>query len=143
MDIPFQLYLSFVQEYHLFLQALFKSKSTVHLCSMFWCLQDQCLDVSVFLLSFSCLQPHASEIKTGYLSIIMDPDEMPLNEQCERLPYDSSKWEFPRDRLSLGMFNLCSCVLLMSVAFHSISLGNFTNNLYYAIFSTFFLMIVI
>ncbi|KAM5145704.1 vascular endothelial growth factor receptor kdr-like [Mantella aurantiaca] len=47
-------------------------------------------------------KPHASEIKTGYLSIIMDPDEMPLNEQCERLPYDSSKWEFPRDRLSLG-----------------------------------------
>ncbi|KAM3911489.1 vascular endothelial growth factor receptor kdr-like [Leptodactylus fuscus] len=47
-------------------------------------------------------KPHASEIKTGYLSIIMDPDEMPLDEQCERLPYDSSKWEFPRDRLSLG-----------------------------------------
>ncbi|KAM4020806.1 vascular endothelial growth factor receptor kdr-like [Anomaloglossus baeobatrachus] len=47
-------------------------------------------------------KPHASEIKTGYLSIIMDPDEIPLDEQCERLPYDSSKWEFPRDRLSLG-----------------------------------------
>ncbi|KAM9324058.1 vascular endothelial growth factor receptor kdr-like [Gastrophryne carolinensis] len=47
-------------------------------------------------------KPHASEIKTGYLSIIMDPDEMPLDEQCERLPYDSSKWEFPRDRLILG-----------------------------------------
>ncbi|XP_075691851.1 vascular endothelial growth factor receptor kdr-like [Rhinoderma darwinii] len=47
-------------------------------------------------------KPHASEIKTGYLSIIMDPDEMPLDEQCDRLPYDSSKWEFPRDRLSLG-----------------------------------------
>ncbi|XP_063793268.1 vascular endothelial growth factor receptor kdr-like [Pseudophryne corroboree] len=47
-------------------------------------------------------KPHASEMKTGYLSIIMDPDEMPLDEQCERLPYDSSKWEFPRDRLSLG-----------------------------------------
>ncbi|XP_069842670.1 vascular endothelial growth factor receptor kdr-like [Dendropsophus ebraccatus] len=47
-------------------------------------------------------KPNASEIKTGYLSIIMDPDEMPLDEQCERLPYDSSKWEFPRDRLSLG-----------------------------------------
>ncbi|XP_041428649.1 vascular endothelial growth factor receptor kdr-like isoform X2 [Xenopus laevis] len=46
-------------------------------------------------------KPHASEMKTGYLSIIMDPDEMPLDEQCERLPYDSSKWEFPRDRLSL------------------------------------------
>lgn len=27
---------------------------------------------------------------------------MPLEEQCEYLPYDSSKWEFPRDRLRLG-----------------------------------------
>ncbi|KAL8181169.1 UNVERIFIED_CONTAM: hypothetical protein K2H54_048985 [Gekko kuhli] len=44
----------------------------------------------------------ATDIKTGYLSIIMDPEEMPLDEQCERLPYDSSKWEFPRDRLRLG-----------------------------------------
>lgn len=32
----------------------------------------------------------------------MDPEEMPLDEQCDRLPYDSSKWEFPRDRLRLG-----------------------------------------
>ncbi|XP_041430653.1 vascular endothelial growth factor receptor kdr-like [Xenopus laevis] len=47
-------------------------------------------------------KPHASEMKTGYLSIVMDPDEMPLDDQCERLPYDSSKWEFPRDRLGLG-----------------------------------------
>ncbi|XP_043559067.1 vascular endothelial growth factor receptor 3 isoform X1 [Chiloscyllium plagiosum] len=43
-----------------------------------------------------------ADIKTGYLSIIMDPDEIPLDEQCEYLPYDSSKWEFPRDRLRLG-----------------------------------------
>ncbi|EGW02712.1 Vascular endothelial growth factor receptor 2 [Cricetulus griseus] len=42
------------------------------------------------------------ELKTGYLSIVMDPDELPLNERCERLPYDASKWEFPRDRLKLG-----------------------------------------
>ncbi|XP_069754056.1 vascular endothelial growth factor receptor 3 isoform X2 [Narcine bancroftii] len=42
------------------------------------------------------------DIKTGYLSIIMDPDEIPLDEQNEYLPYDSSKWEFPRDRLRLG-----------------------------------------
>ncbi|XP_014450388.1 vascular endothelial growth factor receptor 2 [Alligator mississippiensis] len=42
------------------------------------------------------------ELKTGYLSIIMDPDEVPLDEHCERLPYDASKWEFPRDRLKLG-----------------------------------------
>ncbi|XP_071425167.1 vascular endothelial growth factor receptor kdr-like isoform X2 [Pithys albifrons albifrons] len=47
-------------------------------------------------------KPDATDIKTGYLSIIMDPEEMPLDEQCERLPYDSSKWEFPRDRLRLG-----------------------------------------
>lgn len=54
------------------------------------------------LSSPSPLQPDATDIKTGYLSIIMDPEEMPLDEQCERLPYDSSKWEFPRDRLRLG-----------------------------------------
>ncbi|KAM9470410.1 vascular endothelial growth factor receptor kdr-like [Clarias gariepinus] len=47
-------------------------------------------------------KPSSADLKTGYLSIIMDPDEMPLNEQCDRLPYDSSKWEFPRDRLRLG-----------------------------------------
>uniref|UniRef100_A0A4W5NH55 receptor protein-tyrosine kinase n=1 Tax=Hucho hucho TaxID=62062 RepID=A0A4W5NH55_9TELE len=35
-------------------------------------------------------------------SIIIDPDEFPLDEQCELLQYDSSKWEFPRDRLRLG-----------------------------------------
>lgn len=42
-------------------------------------------------------------MKTGYLSIIMDPDEVPIDEHCERLPYDASKWEFPRDRLKLGV----------------------------------------
>lgn len=52
--------------------------------------------------STPCFQPDATDIKTGYLSIIMDPEEMPLDEQCDRLPYDSSKWEFPRDRLRLG-----------------------------------------
>lgn len=44
----------------------------------------------------------SGELKTGYLSIIMDPDEVPMDEQCERLLYDASKWEFPRDRLKLG-----------------------------------------
>uniref|UniRef100_A0A3B4B042 receptor protein-tyrosine kinase n=1 Tax=Periophthalmus magnuspinnatus TaxID=409849 RepID=A0A3B4B042_9GOBI len=34
-------------------------------------------------------------------SIIIDPDECPLEEQNELLQYDSSKWEFPRDRLQL------------------------------------------
>ncbi|XP_047658234.1 vascular endothelial growth factor receptor kdr-like isoform X2 [Tachysurus fulvidraco] len=47
-------------------------------------------------------KPSSADLKTGYLSIIMDPEQMPLNEQWDRLPYDSSKWEFPRDRLRLG-----------------------------------------
>ncbi|NXA37567.1 VGFR1 factor, partial [Eudromia elegans] len=47
-------------------------------------------------------RPYSSEIKTNYLSIIMDPDEVPLDEQCERLPYDASKWEIARERLKLG-----------------------------------------
>ncbi|XP_029458469.1 vascular endothelial growth factor receptor 1 isoform X2 [Rhinatrema bivittatum] len=47
-------------------------------------------------------RPSSAEIKTDYLSIIMDPEEVPLDEQCERLPYDASKWEFPRERLQLG-----------------------------------------
>uniref|UniRef100_W5JXX0 receptor protein-tyrosine kinase n=1 Tax=Astyanax mexicanus TaxID=7994 RepID=W5JXX0_ASTMX len=46
--------------------------------------------------------PNSADLKTGYLSIIMDPEQMPLDEQCDRLPYDSNKWEFPRDRLRLG-----------------------------------------
>ncbi|XP_036155140.1 vascular endothelial growth factor receptor 1 isoform X1 [Myotis myotis] len=48
------------------------------------------------------LKRSSSEIKTDYLSIITDPDEVPLDEQCERLPYDASKWEFARERLKLG-----------------------------------------
>ncbi|KAM5289256.1 vascular endothelial growth factor receptor 1 [Ctenodactylus gundi] len=48
------------------------------------------------------LKRSSSEIKTDYLSIIMDPDEVPLDEQCDRLPYDASKWEFARERLKLG-----------------------------------------
>ncbi|XP_029297748.1 vascular endothelial growth factor receptor 3 isoform X2 [Cottoperca gobio] len=43
-----------------------------------------------------------ADIKTGYLSIIMDPGEVPLDEQCEYLPYDSTQWEISRDRLRLG-----------------------------------------
>ncbi|XP_021078360.1 vascular endothelial growth factor receptor 1 [Mus pahari] len=48
------------------------------------------------------LKRSSSEVKTDYLSIIMDPDEVPLDEQCDRLPYDASKWEFARERLKLG-----------------------------------------
>uniref|UniRef100_A0A4W3IRM9 receptor protein-tyrosine kinase n=1 Tax=Callorhinchus milii TaxID=7868 RepID=A0A4W3IRM9_CALMI len=47
-------------------------------------------------------RPSDAELKAGYLSIIIDPDEVPMNEKCERLSYDASKWEFPRDRLKLG-----------------------------------------
>ncbi|KAM5192555.1 vascular endothelial growth factor receptor 2 [Mantella aurantiaca] len=47
-------------------------------------------------------RPNEGELKAGYLSIIMDPGEVPLDEQCERLLYDSTTWEFPRDRLKLG-----------------------------------------
>uniref|UniRef100_A0A4W3HD63 Vascular endothelial growth factor receptor 3 n=1 Tax=Callorhinchus milii TaxID=7868 RepID=A0A4W3HD63_CALMI len=55
----------------------------------------------ILLILIFC-NTHPADIKTGYLSIIMDPDAIPLDEQCEYLPYDSSKWEFPRDRLRLG-----------------------------------------
>lgn len=53
----------------------------------------------------NAFQANGGELKTGYLSIVMDPDELPLDERCERLPYDASKWEFPRDRLKLGVFS--------------------------------------
>lgn len=53
-------------------------------------------------------QVNPADIKTGYLSIIMDPGEVPLEDQCEYLPYDSSQWERPRDRLRLGTFTHCT-----------------------------------
>lgn len=43
-------------------------------------------------------------------SIIIDPDEYPLEEQNDLLQYDGSKWEFPRDRLQLGEQCLVSSV---------------------------------
>uniref|UniRef100_A0A672HDC5 receptor protein-tyrosine kinase n=1 Tax=Salarias fasciatus TaxID=181472 RepID=A0A672HDC5_SALFA len=43
-------------------------------------------------------------------SIIIDPDEYPLDEQNDLLQYDSSKWEFPRDRLRLGKQGAISSV---------------------------------
>lgn len=45
--------------------------------------------------------PQQPQYKMGP-SIIIDPDECPLEEQNDLLHYDSSKWEFPRDRLRLG-----------------------------------------
>uniref|UniRef100_A0A672TFN2 Vascular endothelial growth factor receptor 3 n=1 Tax=Sinocyclocheilus grahami TaxID=75366 RepID=A0A672TFN2_SINGR len=56
----------------------------------------------VLLLVIFCNVKRVTDIKTGYLSIIMDPGEVPLEEQCEYLPYDSSQWEISRDRLLLG-----------------------------------------
>uniref|UniRef100_A0A672JWG4 Vascular endothelial growth factor receptor 3 n=1 Tax=Sinocyclocheilus grahami TaxID=75366 RepID=A0A672JWG4_SINGR len=58
----------------------------------------------VLLLVIFCnvKRVNPADIKTGYLSIIMDPGEVPLEEQCEYLPYDSSQWEITRDRLRLG-----------------------------------------
>ncbi|XP_036913935.1 vascular endothelial growth factor receptor 3 isoform X2 [Sturnira hondurensis] len=58
----------------------------------------------VLLLVIFCnmRRPAHADMKTGYLSIIMDPGEVPLEEQCEYLSYDASQWEFPRDRLHLG-----------------------------------------
>ncbi|XP_063784597.1 vascular endothelial growth factor receptor 3 isoform X2 [Pseudophryne corroboree] len=58
--------------------------------------------ILLILIFCNIKRPSHGDIKTGYLSIIMDPGEVPLEEQCEYLPYDSSKWEFPRDRLRLG-----------------------------------------
>ncbi|KAK7879036.1 hypothetical protein WMY93_030789 [Mugilogobius chulae] len=43
-----------------------------------------------------------SNTKPEYLSIILDTGEGPLREQCQRLQYDASQWEFPRERLKLG-----------------------------------------
>lgn len=34
--------------------------------------------------------------------MILDSEDIPMDEQCERLTYDANKWEFPRDRLKLG-----------------------------------------
>uniref|UniRef100_UPI0037E8487E vascular endothelial growth factor receptor 2 isoform X2 n=1 Tax=Semicossyphus pulcher TaxID=241346 RepID=UPI0037E8487E len=46
-------------------------------------------------------RPNGGDLKTGYLSMILDSEDMPMDE-CERLTYDANKWEFPRDRLKLG-----------------------------------------
>uniref|UniRef100_A0A8D1LVN3 Vascular endothelial growth factor receptor 3 n=1 Tax=Sus scrofa TaxID=9823 RepID=A0A8D1LVN3_PIG len=58
--------------------------------------------VLLLLIFCNMRRPTHADIKTGYLSIIMDPGEVPLEEQCEYLSYDASQWEFPRERLHLG-----------------------------------------
>ncbi|XP_007240771.3 vascular endothelial growth factor receptor 3 isoform X1 [Astyanax mexicanus] len=58
--------------------------------------------VLLILIFCNVKRVNPADIKTSYLSIIMDPGEVPLEEQCEYLPYDSSQWEIQRDRLRLG-----------------------------------------
>ncbi|XP_049730523.1 vascular endothelial growth factor receptor 3 isoform X1 [Elephas maximus indicus] len=58
--------------------------------------------VLLLLIFCNMRRPAHADIKTSYLSIIMDPGEVPLEEQCEYLSYDASQWEFPRERLHLG-----------------------------------------
>ncbi|KAI6048731.1 vascular endothelial growth factor receptor 3 [Marmota monax] len=58
--------------------------------------------ILLLLIFCNMRRPGHADIKTGYLSIIMDPGEVPLEEQCEYLSYDASQWEFPRERLHLG-----------------------------------------
>lgn len=67
-------------------------------------------------MSLPSPQPAHADIKTGYLSIIMDPEEVPLEEQCEYLSYDASQWEFPRERLHLGEASTQPAPLLPSEA---------------------------
>ncbi|XP_040029735.2 vascular endothelial growth factor receptor 3 [Gasterosteus aculeatus] len=56
----------------------------------------------LILIFCNAKRVNPADMKTGYLSIIMDPGEVPLDEQCEYLPYDSSQWEISRDKLRLG-----------------------------------------
>ncbi|XP_056295178.1 vascular endothelial growth factor receptor 3 isoform X2 [Pseudoliparis swirei] len=56
----------------------------------------------LILIFCNAKRVNPADMKTGYLSIIMDPGEVPLDEQCEYLPYDSSQWEISRDTFRLG-----------------------------------------
>uniref|UniRef100_A0A8C7PIZ6 receptor protein-tyrosine kinase n=1 Tax=Oncorhynchus mykiss TaxID=8022 RepID=A0A8C7PIZ6_ONCMY len=65
-----------------------------------------CLVATLFWLLLTLFirklkKPNSSTAKAEYLSIILDPGEGPLEEQCDRLQYDPGQWEFPRDRLKL------------------------------------------
>lgn len=62
--------------------------------------------MSVSVVSFTNRKPKNSNSKPEYLSIIVDTGEGPIEDQCERLQYDPSQWEFPRERLKLGL--ICS-----------------------------------
>ncbi|CAB1341006.1 unnamed protein product, partial [Coregonus sp. 'balchen'] len=61
-----------------------------------------CLLLTLFIHKLK--QYHINQFLSGkaeYLSIILDQEEGPLEEQCDRLQYDPGQWEFPRDRLKL------------------------------------------
>ncbi|KAF3836506.1 hypothetical protein F7725_029064 [Dissostichus mawsoni] len=52
--------------------------------------------------SSAYIWPNSSNTKPEFLSIILDRGDRPMEEPCERLQYDPSQWEFPRERLKLG-----------------------------------------
>uniref|UniRef100_A0A8C3HAA7 Vascular endothelial growth factor receptor 3 n=1 Tax=Chrysemys picta bellii TaxID=8478 RepID=A0A8C3HAA7_CHRPI len=83
--------------------------------------------ILLILIFCNIKRPAHADIKTGYLSIIMDPGEVPLEEQCEYLPYDSSKWEFPRERLRLEGATASEHKALMSELKILIHIGNHLN----------------
>uniref|UniRef100_A0AAY4ANM1 receptor protein-tyrosine kinase n=1 Tax=Denticeps clupeoides TaxID=299321 RepID=A0AAY4ANM1_9TELE len=66
---------------------------TCVVATLFWLL--------ITLLIRKLKQQNSSAGKTEYLSIVLDPGEGSLARQCERLQFDPSQWEFPRDRLKL------------------------------------------
>lgn len=63
------------------------------------------------MLIYTCYvstKPNSANSKTEYLPIILHQGEGPLDEHCDRIQYDE-KWEFPQERLQLGMY-LCVSV---------------------------------
>uniref|UniRef100_A0A673WC67 receptor protein-tyrosine kinase n=1 Tax=Salmo trutta TaxID=8032 RepID=A0A673WC67_SALTR len=72
-------------------------------------------------------RPNNGDMKTGYLSIILDSEDMPMDENCERLTYDANKWEFPRDRLKLEGATSSECRALMSELKILIHIGHHLN----------------
>uniref|UniRef100_A0A672IP80 receptor protein-tyrosine kinase n=1 Tax=Salarias fasciatus TaxID=181472 RepID=A0A672IP80_SALFA len=72
-------------------------------------------------------RPNGGDLKTGYLSMILDSEDMPMDEQCERLTYDANKWEFPRDRLKLEGATTSEYRALMSELKILIHIGHHLN----------------
>lgn len=58
--------------------------------------------ISACFAYFTKMKPNNSNTKPEYLSIILDQGEGPIDGQCDRLQYNPSQWEFPRERLKLG-----------------------------------------